>query len=413
MSARQFDSEQAASAWLFTPAAIRDRCAAVLRLAEAGRLRHWHLDRSQLSVTADLVVTTIRADYPDLDIPMHSRWRHFAVQGVDRWSKICADRPAWDPGERARTAIDLVITSVLLDAGAGALWQFTEPVSGITLNRSEGLAAASLQLFVDGHLSATPGAPLRCDADALACLDAQTLCRVFQVTDTNPLTGAEGRLDLLRALGAAARATPLLFGADARVGNLYDHLLTRSRQGTLPASEILVAVLTGLGSIWPGRVQLAGRNLGDCWPCPALGDAIVDALVPFHKLSQWLSYSLVEPLQQAGVTVVGLDELTGLAEYRNGGLLVDCGVLVPRVADDLAVAHQVGSPLVVEWRALTVALLDELAVEVRAQLDLTRDALPLIKIWQGGTWSAGRRIARARREDGSPPLSVISDGTVF
>jgi len=26
-----------------------------------------------------------------------------------------------------------------------------------------------------------------------------------------------------------------------------------------------------------------------------------DTLVPFHKLSQWLSYSLIEPLAAAGV----------------------------------------------------------------------------------------------------------------
>ena len=413
MSARRFDSEQAASAWLLTPAAIRDRCADVLHLAEAKRLQHWHLEPSQLSGAAEQVVATIHTDYPNLDIPMHSRWRHFTVQGVDRWDEICASRPGWDPDERARAAFDLVITSVLLDAGAGAQWQFIDPVSGITLSRSEGLAAASLQLFFDGHLSATAGAPLRCDADALARLDAETLCQGFQVTDTNPLAGVEGRLALLHALGVAVRTTPLLFGADARVGNLYDHLLSRSEQKTLAASEILAAVLTGLGSIWPGRVQLAGRNLGDCWSCPALGDTLTDALVPFHKLSQWLSYSLVEPLQQAGVTVVGLDELTGLAEYRNGGLLVDCGVLVPRLEDTLVVAHEVSSPLVVEWRALTVALIDELAVQVRAQLDLTPDALPLIKVLQGGTWSAGRRIARARRPDGGPPLRIISDGTVF
>lgn len=413
MSARRFDSDEAASAWLLTPAAIRERCTAVLHVADTGQLGHWHVDRTQLSVAADQVVATMRDDYPDLDIPMHSRWRHFITQGVDRWQDICDSRAAWDPGERARTAIDLVIASVLLDAGAGAQWRYTEPDSGITLSRSEGLAAASLQLFSDGHLSATAGTPLRCDAEALTRLDAQTLCSVFQVTEANPLTGVQGRLDLLRALGAAARANPLLFGAETRVGNLYDHLLSRSRQGRLAASEILSAVLTGLGAIWPGRIQLAGQNLGDCWPCPALGDALADSLVPFHKLSQWLSYSLVEPLQQAGIRVVGLDELTALAEYRNGGLLVDCGVLVPRDVDDLTGAHAVGSPLVVEWRALTVALIDALAVEVRGQLDLTPEALPLIKILQGGTWSAGRRIARERRPDGGPPLSITSDGTVF
>jgi hypothetical protein len=75
--------------------------------------------------------------------------------------------------------------------------------------------------------------------------------------------------------------------------------------------------------------------------------------------------------------------------------------------------QQVGSTLVVEWRALTVALLDDVAAVIRNTLGLTPDQLPLAKVLEGGTWAAGRRVARARRSDGSPPLSVISDGTVF
>jgi len=135
--------------------------------------------------------------------------------------------------------------------------------------------------------------------------------------------------------------------------------------------------------------------------------------VPFHKLSQWLSYSLAEPLEQAGVRVVALDELTGLAEYRNGGLFVDAGVLVPRQASVLADAHLVSSTEVVEWRALTVALLDRTAAEMRRRLGLSPEALPLAKVLEGGTWRAGRRLAAERRADGSPPLRVVSDGTVF
>ncbi len=57
--------------------------------------------------------------------------------------------------------------------------------------------------------------------------------------------------------------------------------------------------------------------------------------MPFHKLSQWLAYSLLEPLEAAGLAVTDLDELTGLPEYRNGGLLLDLGVLVPQHADVL------------------------------------------------------------------------------
>ena len=59
--------------------------------------------------------------------------------------------------------------------------------------------------------------------------------------------------------------------------------------------------------------------------------------------------------------------------------------------------HTVDSELVVEWRALTVALLDRLADVVRARLNMDRETLPLARILQGGTWTAGRNIARQLR----------------
>jgi hypothetical protein len=68
---------------------------------------------------------------------------------------------------------------------------------------------------------------------------------------------------------------------------------------------------------------------------------------------------------------------------------------------------------VVEWRALTVALLDRLADALRQKLKLDAVALPLAKVLEGGTWAAGRAIARERRPDGAPPLKIVSDGTVF
>jgi hypothetical protein len=135
--------------------------------------------------------------------------------------------------------------------------------------------------------------------------------------------------------------------------------------------------------------------------------------VPFHKLSQWLAYSLIEPLQDAGLEVVELDALTALAEYRNGGLLIDSGVLVPKRGCLLGEAHPGDGEVVVEWRALTVALIDRLADQIRDRLGLSRAQLPLAKVLQGGTWSAGRSLARQVRDDGGPPLRIISDGTLF
>jgi hypothetical protein len=182
----------------------------------------------------------------------------------------------------------------------------------------------------------------------------------------------------------------------------------------LPAPTILSELLRQLGPIWPSRLALGGIALGDCWRHPALTtDDATSGLIPLHKLSQWLAYSLIEPLQAAGIAVCDIDGLTGLAEYRNGGLFIDSGVLAFRNKEEAPREHEVGSPLVVEWRALTVALLDRVAEGMRQRLGLDANSLPLAKVLQGGTWVAGRSLARERRDDASPPVKVISDGTVF
>ena len=157
-----------------------------------------------------------------------------------------------------------------------------------------------------------------------------------------------------------------------------------------------------------------GVPLGDCWRHPAAGGEGADAgWVPFHKLSQWLSYSLLEPFEWAGVQVRGLDELTGLPEYRNGGLLLDAGVVQPLAADFAQRAHRPSDEWTIEWRALTVALLDELAPLVRERLGVDEAAMPLARVLEGGTWAAGRQIAAERRPGGVPPVNIDSDGTVF
>ena len=390
--------------------AVRERCHELLAACERGVLAHFVLDTDRLAGAADYVADEVRGNYPSLDIPFHSRWRHFEAGGIDRITPLLA---GIDGPERARIRFDLAITSVLLDAGAGTAWRWREPGTGLELARSEGLGVASLHLFASGALSSDPGQPLRADADGLSRLTAETVARVFQVDDTNPLAGLDGRVALLHALGDALRAHPEWFGeALARPGNLFD-ALTEGRRSVL-LGDALRAVLHGLGAIWPGRIAIEGVNLGDVWRhCALVRADATHGLVPFHKLSQWLTYSLVEPMLEAGVEVTGVDTLTGLAEYRNGGLFIDLGVLALRDPGAAATAIAVDSELVVEWRALTVALLDRIAPLVWERLGLAGDPPPLVKMLEGGTWSAGRRIAAERRPGGGPPIEVASDGTVF
>ncbi|HZB62768.1 MAG TPA: DUF1688 family protein, partial [Microvirga sp.] len=194
----------------------------------------------------------------------------------------------------------------------------------------------------------------------------------------------------------------------------FDVIAATAEEDRIRATSILAALLTWFGPIWPGRISLSGIDLGDTWRHPlANAPDATKGLIPFHKLSQWLSYSLIEPLEWAGFTVVDIDGLTGLPEYRNGGLFLDAGVLALKDPADAGRSHAVDSQLVVEWRALTVALLDRIAEPIRARLGFAAEDFPLAKVLEGGTWATGRRLARERRGDGSPPLSVISDGTVF
>jgi hypothetical protein len=392
---------------LLSASAVRERAHEMLELGLAGALEGWRVDLSRLPDAADLTAEVTRKAYPDLAIPFHARWRHF-MAGEPRLPG------GSDPKERARSAFDLVILSVLLDAGAGPDWRYRDDATGFTFTRSEGLAVASQRMFEVGLFSADGSA--RVDGETLAALDVQVLAEGFQVGEDNPLVGPDGRAALLRRLGARVLERPDLFETDGgpRPGGLYDELARRASGGTLPASAILDLLLEALGPIWQDRLVIGGLHLGDCWRHPAIrrGDAS-DGLVPLHKLSQWLAYSLIEPLQEGGIDVVDIDGLTGLAEYRNGGLFVDMGVLQVADPEEAARAHRVSDPLVVAWRSMTVALLDRLAPLVRERLGVDAASFPLARMLEGGTWAAGRRIARERRADGGPPFQIISDGTVF
>jgi hypothetical protein len=391
---------------LLSAAAVRERAGEMLELALAGEVEGWRVDLARLEDAADRTAAVTRERFPDLDIPFHARGRHF-VAGAPKL-------PEGDCAERARAAFDLTILSVLLDAGAGPGWRFRDGESLFT--RSEGLAVASLRLFEAGAFAAPGSSPLGADGAALAELPTETLTGGFQVDEGNPLVGLDGRAALLRRLGAQVLARPDLYATkdSPRPGGLYDTLAAHAGGGKLPAAAILELLLEALGPIWADRLVLDGVALGDCWRHPALKrDDSTNGLVPLHKLSQWLAYSLIEPLQQAGLEVVEIDGLTGLAEYRNGGLFVDCGVLVLTDPGDAHRTHNVSDPLIVAWRAITVALLDRLAPLVRERLGVSEAAFPLARMLEGGTWVAGRRIAAERRAGGGPPFTIISDGTVF
>ena len=113
-----------------------------------------------------LVIDDDRArHYPSLDIPFHARWRHFAIDGVDRWASI-DQAMAWPIAPRARRAPRSISPSSACcsmpapgRAGATAIRS-----SGETYRPLRGAGAREPRDVRDGAFSMRPSRPLRVDA---------------------------------------------------------------------------------------------------------------------------------------------------------------------------------------------------------------------------------------------------------
>lgn len=388
---------------------IRKQCNRLYERAKKDQLRYFKFNSDKLESCAQKVVETIDNWYPDLKIPYHSRLRHFGERRLklldQRWKYV-------DAKEKARRMIDLVTVSVLLDAGAGPDWKYVS-TDGNTYNRSEGLAIATYDMFLNGLFSSDPAVPTRVNSLGLNTVTVTDLERGFQIGDTNKMVGLKGRCKLLFRLSKALASKREYFGGEVhRPGHIVDYIIAHAKGQTVHVNDLWDCMM-GFESIWPAHIS--GVRRGDAWvhsDLKLIGKPGSD-LVPFHKLSQWLALSMLEPVEGLGYKWVGTELFTALAEYRNGGLLVDSGVLTLKNPEYRNRPNDVGSELIVEWRALTVAVMDDVAELVRKHYGRNKDTMPLMSILEGGTWRAGRVIAKKLRANGSPPIKVRSDGTVF
>lgn len=391
-------------------AAIRQQCGRLYEMGTRGELNFFEICPAELQKAVDATEKSLRSRYPAMKVPLHSRLRHFdekKLRGImDGWT--C------DKVEKARRLVDLVTVSVLLDGGATPKWHYTTG-DGDVQGRSEGLATASLDMFLDGFFSTDCAMSTRVNSLALKRVTEDGLARGMQVSRANPLNGLKERAKLLRSLGEALEGSPEFFGSElARPGNLVDYLLAHAEGDQVGLEHLWKVASEGLYSIWP--LQPNGVLRGDVWTHSKLSvrGKPGSELVPFHKLTQWLIYSIIDAVGMAlDLKVSHQEALTGLAEYRNAGLLLDTGALKLKDANWMNQEVNVGSELVVEWRALTVVLIDQLAEQLRKRLNLSEKELPLGAVLEAGTWHAGREVAQAKRSDASPPIHIRLDGTVF
>ncbi|EXJ89008.1 hypothetical protein A1O3_02072 [Capronia epimyces CBS 606.96] len=435
--------------YLLSLTAVRQRAKVVGDAAQAGQLNHFDLDETRMDEVADFVTSVIKRDFgPDRfdTIPPHGRWQHFEAGKVPRIADMIDGwrREACDDMEIARRLVDLFFVSVLLDAGAGDGWRWIEPGTGRTYERSEGIAVASLYMFqkLDFTVKKDGKTPL-VDGKALEQLPVDVLVEGFQTSETNPMLGVGSRTDLLRRLGKSLLGQSDVFGEEGRPGNIVDYMTKSTadpaRLDILVFWDVLQALLI---PIWPhDRTTVHGQPIGDAWPLRVLqkhlrnastklDDVDVDIddesnaedIQPFHKLTQWLTYSLMVPFQRIlGVQWTNAESLTALAEYRNGGLFVDLGALsLKKEALDRGLKasggplplFEAGDDVIIEWRAMTLVLIDKLYSMVLSRMD--RVHLTLAQLLEAGTWKSGREIAARRRPDTkSSPILIESDGTVF
>lgn len=179
---------------------------------------------------------------------------------------------------------------------------------------------------------------------------------------------------------------------------------------------------------WPkNRTNIDGNPLGDAWPLKVLSRTAkteTDAVQPFHKLTQWLGYSLTVPFMRVlGVSITNMHLGTGLPEYRNGGLFIDMGVLKLKPEALKAGTEASGQDLpmfnttsdtIVEWRAMTVALLDELYKLISKHYGDKGFPMSMAQMLEAGTWKGGRELAaKYRPETKSSPILLEGDGTLF
>ncbi|KAF6816891.1 duf1688 domain-containing protein [Colletotrichum musicola] len=414
--------------------AVRERSKIIGDVAEAGNLSHFEVREDKLDEVVDFVASIIKRDYgPDKfdTIPPHGRWQHFEVGNIPRVAEAVAEweKEGCDKTEVTRRLVDLFFISVLLDAGAGDHWRYAEPGSGQVYERSEGIAVASLYMFKSLAFTASGSIPI-VDGKGLEKLETSALAEGFQVTDSNPMLGVDSRAGLLRSLGGSLLANADVFGPEGRPGNIVDTLIKSANGSTeldvLFLWDILQSLLI---PCWPkDRTTIKDVPIGDAWPLSTLKKASgssdpADGIQPFHKLTQWLTYSLMVPFQRVlGMQWTNADSLTALPEYRNGGLFVDMGVLVLKkeslerglkASGEELPMFEAGDDVIVEWRAMTLVLIDKLYKGVQSRMG-DGVSLSMAQLLEAGSWKSGREVAAKRRpQTKSSPILIKSDGTVF
>jgi hypothetical protein len=392
--------DDGAAGQLRNPGEVRRRAHALLARARAGNSENFTVNDAALDAVADALAYAIRqgkhkASGSSADGHARLDMLLGPVGSTDRVEKI-------ELVEHARAHVDLAFVTVLLQFEPMVDWVYRDAGTGQVWSGLRGAALASFDAFSAGLFSSDPARPYQVDAAGLRGLNGKALGQQFQTDSRQPSQRFDDRVALLRRIGEILSRQEGIFGPGLRPAGLFDSISGAEQHEVPPTAEvgahdILITLLMTLSPVWPAENTLGEHRLGDCWRLPAAhGPGLTDGWMPLHRLGQALTYALIRAFEHAGVPVRNIEALTPLAESHSSGLLMDLGVLNPRNA---WVASHVADPAVVELRALTVALTEELGPRIRSRVHDASSALPLAVLLAPDSWRSARLTHSGHSEE--------------
>jgi len=357
---------------------VRERAWMLLAAAERNQSDHFQLSPEAVDTVAVALARAIRETWGEAPPPLANLWhrleRHHPA-ALESLAETLRRGPGGDDAlERARSGADLALLHRVMTPSS--------PAGG-----DPALPALVAHLAAGGCTASGAGA--RLDAPGLRRL----LANDGSLPPPEPLAQRLAEADVRRRLETLAQGleqAPELYGIEGRFGDLLDRLPTTNGNGVTP-QQLVDTLAPLIDPITASTVRIGGRLAGDVWRHPlAWAEDRSREIVPFHCLLLALVLDLVAPLEEAGRGLEQLDQLPVPADRALATTMLRLGLVRPRHAAVARLRHPPGSDIVVEIRALSLALAERLVDRLRAELGRTVHDLPVARIVEPLAQLAGK-----------------------
>ena len=342
--------------------------------------KYFEINLEKLDQTVDDLLEFILKKYPKMNIGMHSRLNH-----IPEWYDL-VQKWKCPLNEKIKRLIDLLFVSVLLDGGSGENWKYIS--NNIEYRRSEGLGKCVYNMFISGFFSLDEKQPYKVDMNRIKLINLDEFKNEFQISKDNILIGLENRLEnLVNFSKFMINNDNFNINNNIRPGNIFDKIYNNLEIDLDKLYEIIFSFSPIINDVHYYKP--------------------LDVYVPFHKILQWLSYSLIDLFKKFNISIRSDNYLTALPEYRNGGFLIDSNIINFKNNNLKNIFHEINSDIIIELRASTIVLIDIIKDKINIK---KKNNLNISQVLEGGTWRYGRYLAN---KNNISPIKIKSNGIIF